>query len=91
MIVATSMRLAGRAVGQDRRRLGELRESGGLPPSMRVFSTVSLLEPMLSIWILMPVAAAKSATAEAKADAFTTDPLGLDGDRLALERRRICE
>ena len=33
---------------------------------MRVFSTVSWLEPMLSIWILMPVAVAKSATAAAK-------------------------
>ena len=40
--------------------------SGGLPPSMRVFSTVSWLEPMLSIWILMPVAVAKSATEAAK-------------------------
>ena len=40
--------------------------SGGLPPSMRVFSTVSWLEPMLSTWILMPVAVAKSATAAAK-------------------------
>ena len=33
---------------------------------MRVFSTVSWLEPMLSTWILMPVAAAKSAIAAAK-------------------------
>ena len=40
--------------------------SGGLPPSIRVFSTVSWLEPMLSIWTLMPVAAAKSATEAAK-------------------------
>ena len=33
---------------------------------MRVLSTVSWLEPMLSIWIVMPVAVAKSATAAAK-------------------------
>jgi hypothetical protein len=33
---------------------------------MRVFNTTSWLEPMLSIWILMPVAFAKSATAAAK-------------------------
>ena len=33
---------------------------------MRVFSTVSWLEPMLSIWMLMPVALAKSATEAAK-------------------------
>ena len=33
---------------------------------MRVLSTVSWLEPMLSIWIVMPVALAKSATAAAK-------------------------
>ena len=40
--------------------------SGGCPPWMRVRSTVSWLEPMLSIWTLMPVAVAKSATAAAK-------------------------
>ena len=40
--------------------------SGGLPPSIRVLSTVSWLEPMLSIWILMPVALAKSASDAAK-------------------------
>ena len=39
--------------------------SGGLPPSMRVLSTVSWLEPMLSTWIVMPVAAAKSLIAAA--------------------------
>ena len=40
--------------------------SGGLPPSMRVLSTVSWLEPMLSTWIAIPVALAKSAIAAAK-------------------------
>ena len=40
--------------------------SGGLPPSIRVLSTVSWLEPMLSTWIAMPVAEAKSLIAAAK-------------------------
>jgi hypothetical protein len=40
--------------------------SGGVPPWIRVLSTVSWLEPMLSTWILMPVAVAKSASAAAK-------------------------
>jgi len=40
--------------------------SGGLPPSIRVLSTVSWLEPMLSTWIVMPVAFEKSAIALAK-------------------------
>ena len=40
--------------------------SGGLPPSIRVLSTVSWLEPMLSICTAMPVAVTKSAIAAAK-------------------------
>ena len=40
--------------------------SGGWPPSTRVLSTVSWLEPMLSTWTLMPVAAWKSLMALAK-------------------------
>ena len=43
--------------------------SGGLPPSTRVLSTVSWLEPMLSTWIAMPVAAAKSLIAAANPSA----------------------
>ncbi len=40
--------------------------SGGLPPSIRVLSTVSWLEPMLSTWTAMPVAVWKSSIALAK-------------------------
>ena len=40
--------------------------SGGLPPSIRVLSTVSWLEPMLSTWTAMPVAVWKSLMALAK-------------------------
>ena len=36
--------------------------SGGAPPSIRLLRTVSWLEGTLSIWIVMPVAFAKSAT-----------------------------
>ena len=40
--------------------------SGGAPPSMRVRSTVSWLEPMLSTTTSMPVAASNGASAAAK-------------------------
>ena len=53
---------------------------------MRVFSTVSWLEPMLSILILMPVAVCEVGERGSEVGAFAADPLGLDRDDLAVER-----
>ena len=60
MNVATSMTLPSAAYASTPVGCASAAMSGGLPPSMRVLSTVSWLEPMLSTWIVMPVAAWKS-------------------------------
>jgi len=66
MNVATSMTLPSAAYASTPVGWASAAMSGGWPPSMRVLSTVSWLEPMLSTWITMPVALAKSAMAFAK-------------------------
>ena len=60
--------------------------SGGLPPSIRVLSTVSWLEPMLSTWTAMPVACLEVGDRGGEAVALAAGPLRLDRDLLAVER-----
>ncbi len=66
MNVARSMTLPSFAYASTPVGCASAAMSGGLPPSIRVLSTVSWLEPMLSTWTAMPVAVWKSLIAAAK-------------------------